>query len=53
LGSTKINLKQNFKEPTMSDFDYKHFQPWKKFKLERLIENKPIFEPIYGMTNKG
>jgi hypothetical protein len=37
----------------MSNFHYKHFQGWEKHKLERIIQNKPICEPIYGSTSRG
>jgi hypothetical protein len=37
----------------MSNFHYKHIQPYEKQKLEKLIGNIPTLEPKCGMTNHG
>lgn len=37
----------------MSNFHYKHFQPWEKLKLERLVNKQPICKPVYGQSNEG
>jgi hypothetical protein len=37
----------------MNTYHYKHFSLWERQKLESLIGNKPILEPIYGQTNHG